>query len=118
MVHPARASAAELCATAHAKIAPDHAGVQLLLQVWVPTEFNRQTFAAAGVAAEKLFVVPQGVDDSLFDPARHQPLLLRELPDAQLITGAPLPASSRGSRRPRYGEGRTHACTTGRHCCC
>lgn len=85
--------------------------------MWVPTEFNRQTFAAAGVAAEKLFVVPQGVDDRLFDPARYQPLLLRELPGVQLITGTHRPASSRDGRRP-FGESRTHAPARARDSTC
>jgi hypothetical protein len=31
-------------------------------EIWVPTEFNRATFAAAGVEASKLVVVPQAVN--------------------------------------------------------
>ncbi|WIA22210.1 hypothetical protein OEZ85_004541 [Tetradesmus obliquus] len=57
-------------------------------EVWVPTEFNRETFAAAGVSPEKLFVVPQGIDAAYFDPARHEPLVLRQLPGTQLVTGS------------------------------
>ena len=37
-------------------------------EVWVPSEFNRQTFAAAGVAEEKLRVLPIGIDSALFCP--------------------------------------------------
>jgi hypothetical protein len=47
----------------------------------------RQTFAAAGVAPEKLFVVPQGIDAAYFDPEKYEPLVLRELPGTQLVTG-------------------------------
>jgi glycosyltransferase involved in cell wall biosynthesis len=36
--------------------------------VWVPTEWGRQIFEAAGVAAAKLRVVPEGVDANLFRP--------------------------------------------------
>ncbi|KAF6262613.1 hypothetical protein COO60DRAFT_599783 [Scenedesmus sp. NREL 46B-D3] len=57
-------------------------------EVWVPTEFNRETFTAAGVSPEKLFVVPQGIDAGYFDPTKHEPLVLRELPGTQLVTGA------------------------------
>lgn len=44
--------------------------------VWVPTEFHKQTFAAAGVDPAKLRVVPEPVDGSDFDPARHAALPL------------------------------------------
>ncbi len=36
--------------------------------VWVPTEFNRQTFAKAGVDPEKLRVVPGAIDAARWDP--------------------------------------------------
>jgi len=36
--------------------------------VWVPTEFNRETFASAGVEPEKLRVVPGAIDMARFDP--------------------------------------------------
>ncbi len=36
--------------------------------VWVPTEFNRETFSGAGVAPEKLRVVPGAIEISRFDP--------------------------------------------------
>jgi glycosyltransferase involved in cell wall biosynthesis len=41
--------------------------------VWVPTEWGRQIFEAAGVAAAKLRVVPEGVDANLFRPAAVKP---------------------------------------------
>ena len=37
-------------------------------EVWVPCEFNRQTFAASGVDERKLRVVPDGVHSGLFRP--------------------------------------------------
>ena len=36
--------------------------------VWVPTEFNRETFSRAGVDPEKLRVVPGAIDIARFDP--------------------------------------------------
>jgi glycosyltransferase involved in cell wall biosynthesis len=41
--------------------------------VWVPTEFNRQTFSQAGVAADKIAVVPGAIDMTPFD--RRTPAL-------------------------------------------
>jgi glycosyltransferase involved in cell wall biosynthesis len=37
-------------------------------EVWVPTRFHRDVFARGGVAADKLRVVPEGVDTRRFDP--------------------------------------------------
>lgn len=37
-------------------------------EVWVPSEFNRNAFAASGVAADKLRVVPTAVDTNVFRP--------------------------------------------------
>ncbi len=45
-------------------------------EVWVPSQFNVETFAASGVEREKLVIVPGAVDETLFDPAQHQPLAL------------------------------------------
>eukprot|EP00775_Hariotina_reticulata_P010091 gene10091-10247_t len=58
-------------------------------EIWVPTEFNRQTFAAAGVPQHKLHVVPEAIDDQHFDPDKYEPLALRGLPEGELITGRP-----------------------------
>ena len=43
-------------------------------EVWVPTEFHRGAFAAAGVPEDKLVVVGEPVDTAFFDPAAHEPL--------------------------------------------
>ncbi|KAI3437848.1 hypothetical protein D9Q98_000294 [Chlorella vulgaris] len=46
-------------------------------EVWVPTEFHRDSFAASGVDARILHVVPEPVDvHNHFDPLRHRPLPL------------------------------------------
>lgn len=37
-------------------------------EVWIPTEFNRTTFERAGVKANKLRLMPAGVDTELFHP--------------------------------------------------
>lgn len=37
-------------------------------EVWVPTHFNLETFAAAGVRKDKLFVIPGGVDPDTYSP--------------------------------------------------
>jgi glycosyltransferase involved in cell wall biosynthesis len=37
--------------------------------IWVPTEFNRATFTAAGVNSSLLSVVPEAIDHNHFDPS-------------------------------------------------
>lgn len=39
--------------------------------VWVPSTFNRETFVAAGVRADKVRVVPIGLDSWRYDPDRE-----------------------------------------------
>ena len=38
-------------------------------RVWVPSEFNRNTFARSGVAEERLVVVPECIDPALYSEA-------------------------------------------------
>src|SRR5205085_3024833 len=42
--------------------------------VYVPSRFNAETFASAGVPEHKLRVLPPPIDLRLFDPARAAPL--------------------------------------------
>lgn len=42
--------------------------------IFVPTEFNRCTFAAAGLDPEMMRVVPHVVDTDRFDPSKYKPL--------------------------------------------
>lgn len=37
-------------------------------EIWVPSEFNRETFARGGVEENKLRVMPEGIDTELFRP--------------------------------------------------
>jgi glycosyltransferase involved in cell wall biosynthesis len=37
-------------------------------EIWVPSEFNRETFARGGVDERKLRVMPEGIDTELFRP--------------------------------------------------
>ena len=37
-------------------------------EIWVPSHFNRETFARAGVAEQKLRVLPEGIDTGQFRP--------------------------------------------------
>ena len=45
-------------------------------EIWVPSTFNLETFAASGVERDKLVVVPEAVDETQYDPDLHQPLPL------------------------------------------
>lgn len=43
-------------------------------EIWVPSRFNLESFARAGVPADRLQVVPVGIDAARYDPARVEPL--------------------------------------------
>lgn len=47
-------------------------------EVWVPTDFNMQTFARCGVEKQKLKKIPGSVDVHMFDPRITEPLPLEE----------------------------------------
>jgi glycosyltransferase involved in cell wall biosynthesis len=49
-------------------------------ELWLPSEFHRETFAASGVKRGKIRVVPQAVDSDVFSPGRT-PLQLRGVPE-------------------------------------
>lgn len=42
-------------------------------EIWVPTQFNRESFLRSGVEESKLRVMPLGIDTELFSPRRHFP---------------------------------------------
>ena len=50
----------------------------LMDEIWVPTEFNRETFLRSGVEARKIVLIPGAVDENHFDPGQHEPA---ELPN-------------------------------------
>jgi len=43
-------------------------------EVWVPSRFNKETFAKYGVDNKKIFVVPGSIDTEVFDPDSVEPL--------------------------------------------
>ncbi len=45
-------------------------------EIWVPSRFNVETFAASGVMRDKLVVIPGAVNEQEFDPEAHTPLPL------------------------------------------
>ena len=49
-------------------------------ELWLPSEFHRETFAASGVERSKIRVIPQAVDCDVFYPERT-PLQLRGAPE-------------------------------------
>ncbi|WP_019122720.1 glycosyltransferase [Brevibacillus massiliensis] len=40
-----------------------------MTEIWVPSEFNRETFARAGVRPERIHIIPGTVDEDIFNPA-------------------------------------------------
>lgn len=57
-------------------------------EVWIPSEFNRETFTRSGVDPSKLVKIVQSVDVSVFDPGKVKPL---GLPSEGRIFGPKLP---------------------------
>ena len=55
---------------------PAHCNGPWVDEIWVPSEFNRHTFASHGVEASKLHVMPQPIDLTLFDAASTKPMAL------------------------------------------
>jgi len=54
------------------RIAPEWvAACNRMDEVWVPSQYNVETFVSSGVERSKLVVVPGAVDSVFFDPARH-----------------------------------------------
>jgi glycosyltransferase involved in cell wall biosynthesis len=48
-------------------------------EIWLPSEFHRETFAASGVERNKIRIIPQALDTQLFCPGRS-PLQLPSVP--------------------------------------
>ena len=59
-----------------------HACKKHVDEVWLPSEFNRDTFAAHGVERRKLRVVPEPIDLGLFRPEGTPPMELPLRPPA------------------------------------
>lgn len=49
-------------------------------EIWVPSTFNRETFAKAGVDSHRLQVIPFGLDTAIYDPDKVGAL---DIPDAK-----------------------------------
>eukprot|EP00238_Polyblepharides_amylifera_P011874 CAMPEP_0196591410 /NCGR_PEP_ID=MMETSP1081-20130531/69530_1 /TAXON_ID=36882 /ORGANISM="Pyramimonas amylifera, Strain CCMP720" /LENGTH=414 /DNA_ID=CAMNT_0041914765 /DNA_START=201 /DNA_END=1445 /DNA_ORIENTATION=+ len=74
------------------RITPTHVGrCNRMDEVWVPSEFNRQTFIRSGVEPAKIFTVPEPVDVDFFDPSTVEPL---PLPIGRPVFPAPNSSSS------------------------
>ncbi|KJE93165.1 glycosyl transferase [Capsaspora owczarzaki ATCC 30864] len=56
-------------------------------EVWVPTGFHVEAFAASGVHPDKIVKIPEAVDVEFFDPSKHLPMAL---PAGQLAVGQPI----------------------------
>ncbi|KAI8470058.1 MAG: hypothetical protein J3K34DRAFT_265568 [Monoraphidium minutum] len=60
---------------------PEHlaAHVAAMDEIWVPTEFNRESFASAGIDRSKIFLVPEAIDTDVWSPAAARPIDLRQI---------------------------------------
>lgn len=52
--------------------------INRMSEVWVPSEFAVAQFVRSGIDRERIVVVPEAVDTSLFDPANHEPMDLKK----------------------------------------
>ena len=48
-------------------------------EIWVPSDFNIESFSEAGVDYRKLFKIPGTIDLNLFDPETTKPLDIKEI---------------------------------------
>jgi glycosyltransferase involved in cell wall biosynthesis len=49
-----------------------------MTEIWVPSEFNRETFAAAGVPRSRLQIIPGTLDENMFNPDHVTPYTLTD----------------------------------------
>jgi glycosyltransferase involved in cell wall biosynthesis len=49
-----------------------------MTEIWVPSEFNRETFAAAGVPWSRLQIIPGTLDENIFNPIHVTPYTLTD----------------------------------------
>lgn len=68
-----------------------------LNEVWVPSEWSRRSFIESGVLAEKIRVVPEGINTTWFDPSRYEPLNLYSI--GELVLGSPRSTYGKHVRR-------------------
>lgn len=48
-----------------------------MTEIWVPSEFNRETFASAGVKDEKIKILPEPLDENKYNPLHVLPYPLQ-----------------------------------------
>ena len=61
-------------------------GCNAMDEVWVPSEFNRETFASSGVDPSKIQVTPVGIDTNFYNPANVVPLSIKGLRDFNFLS--------------------------------
>lgn len=49
-----------------------------MTEIWVPSEFNRESFAAAGLNPEQIYVLPASLDENKYDPNLFQRLKAKD----------------------------------------
>lgn len=58
----------------------------LFTEIWVPTEFNRETFARSGVVREKIRIVPGCIDLSKYDRTALPRMRLKDAPGFRFLS--------------------------------
>lgn len=57
-----------------------------MTEIWVPSDFNLKTFAAAGVDAERMKIIPVPLDEHKYDPNRVSPYPLNETASCKFLS--------------------------------
>ena len=57
-----------------------------LTEIWVPSEFNKETFIAAGVEKDKIFIVPPVIDCQNYNPERAKPYRVVDAKSFQFLS--------------------------------
>lgn len=57
-----------------------------LTEIWVPSEFNRITFANAGVDQSRLYVMPEAIDTQKYDLNRIEPFPLKNVKTFKFVS--------------------------------
>lgn len=57
-----------------------------MTEVWVPSEFNRETFTSAGVKLDKIKILPEPLDENKYNPLNVLPYPLKITPSFKFLS--------------------------------
>lgn len=57
-----------------------------MTEIWVPSKFNQETFASAGVNLERIKIIPEPLDENKYNPINMFPYPLKGLPSFKFLS--------------------------------